>query len=225
MSKNLPTQTLTKEQAINLQTIEGVSVMSSLRIAEITEKSHRNVTRDIERILNNCKISLLNFEQSYLTNRNRKYKFYALPEREFMIVVGGYDDVYRMSLVDELLAYRNGSIQNQKALPNLTDNTPMLECGTTWNELKPLIEKGDISNATQTPRNKPRRATFVATPDPEKKQARLELRRKIKKLDYQIDKTKDKLHNSSSLFPDTELESLEKLCTEKDLLIDQLKNL
>ena len=58
------------------------STMSSLTIAEITGKEHRNVMRDIRETLEQAEISALKLERTYRDAQNREQKCYHLPRRE-----------------------------------------------------------------------------------------------------------------------------------------------
>ena len=78
--------------------------ISSLEIAEITGKQHKNVIRDIEVQLTEVlgEKALLKFEQCYTNSNNRKFKCYNLPKIEALIVVSGYDAKLRASIIYRL---------------------------------------------------------------------------------------------------------------------------
>lgn len=83
--------------------IQNEITMTSLEIAELTGKEHRNVLRDIEEQLGQLKeISLLKFEQSYTNARGRVYKMYRLPKREVLILIAGYSVQLRAKIIDKL---------------------------------------------------------------------------------------------------------------------------
>ena len=56
-----------------------VKTMSSMDIAEITGKSHKNVMRDIRLILGRAGIGELKFELTYLDAQNKERPCYQLP--------------------------------------------------------------------------------------------------------------------------------------------------
>lgn len=86
-----------------LVNIQNEITMTSLEIAELTGKEHRNVLRDIEEQLGQLKeISLLKFEQSYTNARGRTYKMYRLPKREVLILIAGYSVQLRAKIIDKL---------------------------------------------------------------------------------------------------------------------------
>lgn len=74
--------------------------MSSLQIADITGKEHRNVTIDISRILGEVGIDAQGFLHIYRDTQNREQKCYLLPRRECDLVVSGYSAKYRLAIID-----------------------------------------------------------------------------------------------------------------------------
>ncbi|CAO4145234.1 hypothetical protein GPNCGGLF_LOCUS2095 [Methylorubrum aminovorans] len=92
--------------------------MSSLEIAERTEKRHDNVMRDIRAMLIELygEGGLLSFEDT-LTNpqNNQEYPIYRLPKRECMILVAGYSIPLRMAV-----AGREAMRRSSDAMPSST---------------------------------------------------------------------------------------------------------
>lgn len=68
-------------------------VMSSLRIAELTEKLHGNVLRDIRKMLVDIhgEEGLINFGSSYLNAQNKAYPCFLLDEAHTLTLLTGYD--------------------------------------------------------------------------------------------------------------------------------------
>ncbi|EAJ1258678.1 DNA-binding protein [Campylobacter jejuni] len=66
--------------------------LTSLEIAELTGKEHRNVTRDIETYLEKVvEGGISKFGDTYQNTQNKQsYKYYRLPKREVLILVSGY---------------------------------------------------------------------------------------------------------------------------------------
>jgi anti-repressor protein len=90
---------------------DPAATMSSLLIAEITGKPHRNVTADITRILAEAEIDEQGFLHIYRDTQNREQKCYLLPRRECDLVVSGYSVKYRLAIIDrwrELEAKQTG---------------------------------------------------------------------------------------------------------------------
>ena len=89
----------------NLMVIESSDVltMSSLEIAELTGKEHRNVMRDIKVMFEQLgdEGGLLSSEHTYTHPQNgQKYKCYNLPKRETLILVSGYNVAMRARIID-----------------------------------------------------------------------------------------------------------------------------
>ena len=86
-------------ELINLQ---NEITMTSLEIAELTSKEHRNILRDIEEQLGQLG-GLLKFEQTYIHPQNKQaYKMYRLPKREVLILIAGYNVHLRAKIIDKL---------------------------------------------------------------------------------------------------------------------------
>lgn len=92
----------------NLSTC-NIQTMSSLEIAELTGKLHKNVMRDIKKILNEVEIDTLKFELIYRDISGREQMRFELPKRECDLIIAGYSAKYRLAIIDrwvelELLA-------------------------------------------------------------------------------------------------------------------------
>ncbi|HDR9122777.1 TPA: Rha family transcriptional regulator, partial [Burkholderia vietnamiensis] len=74
--------------------------MSSREIADLTGKEHRNVLRDVRALLDELKLDALSFEHIYKDASNRQQTEYALPKRETLILVSGYNVQMRAVIVD-----------------------------------------------------------------------------------------------------------------------------
>ena len=85
---------------ISIMPTAASATMSSLLIAEITGKPHRNVTADISRILAEAEIDEQGFLHIYRDTQNREQKCYLLPRRECDLVVSGYSVKYRLAIID-----------------------------------------------------------------------------------------------------------------------------
>jgi len=74
--------------------------MSSREIAELTGKEHRNVTRDIEKMLNDIGEGVLKFEHTYKNEQNgQEYRCYNLPKDLTITLVAGYRSDLRLKIV------------------------------------------------------------------------------------------------------------------------------
>jgi Rha family phage regulatory protein len=86
----------------NLMVIESSNVltMSSLEIAELTGKQHKNVLMDIRNMLNQLEIQSAIFTADYKDSKGRMYPCYNLPKRETLILVSGYSVAMRARIID-----------------------------------------------------------------------------------------------------------------------------
>ena len=75
-------------------------VMSSLDIAELTEKQHKHVIRDIESMLEEIEIAQSKFGLGYKDKNNQERKCYNLPKRECLALVSGYSLKLRVAIID-----------------------------------------------------------------------------------------------------------------------------
>ena len=95
--------------------------MTSLQIAEITGKLHKNVMRDIKNIIEQG-ASELNFElASYEDKQGKKRSMYNLTPKGCLILASGYDVVLREKIIDKLEEYQQKERAQQLQLPDFTD--------------------------------------------------------------------------------------------------------
>ena len=87
---------------MNIQVLEAnnVMTMSSLEIAELTGKQHKNVLTDIRNMLNQLEIQSAIFTADYKDSKGRTYQCYNLPKRETLILVSGYSVAMRARIID-----------------------------------------------------------------------------------------------------------------------------
>lgn len=90
----------------SLSVIDGVSGMTSLEIAEVTGKQHKNVMRDIRNILEQG-VQQLNFEpmqKSVPTNNggHKSIPYYRLTPKGCLILASGYDALLREKIINRL---------------------------------------------------------------------------------------------------------------------------
>ena len=65
----------------------------------MTGKEHKNVIRDIRKILDELGIDALKFEATYLTVSGDERIYFNLPRLECDLVVSGYSAKYRMAII------------------------------------------------------------------------------------------------------------------------------
>ena len=85
----------------NLMVIESSNVltMSSLEIAELTGKDHRNVMRDIRNMLNQLEIHSAQFGAQYKDSTGRSLPMFNLPKEETICLIAGYNAQVRMRII------------------------------------------------------------------------------------------------------------------------------
>lgn len=100
---------------ITTATGNSTLTMSSREIAELTGKMHRNVVRDIEKMLKNIGEGVLKFEHTYTNDQNgQEYREFLLPKNLTLNLVLGYRDDLRLKVVDRWLELE---AQNVPAAP------------------------------------------------------------------------------------------------------------
>jgi len=80
--------------------IGNQATMSSLQIAEITGKEHKNVLADIRRVLHEAEIQDAKFLAPYKMPSGQMATVYHLPRRACDLVVSGYSVKYRLASID-----------------------------------------------------------------------------------------------------------------------------
>lgn len=95
--------------------------ISSREIAELTGKQHQHIKRDIESMLADLEKDASSFGRIYQDSMSRPQTEYALPRRECLILVSGYDVVMRAKIIDRWLV-----LEAQTALPTVP-TLPILE--------------------------------------------------------------------------------------------------
>lgn len=79
--------------------------MSSREIADLTGKDHRNVTRDIEKMLNEVGEGVLKFEHTYRNEQNgQEYRCFNLPKNLTITLIAGYRSDLRLKIIDRWMA-------------------------------------------------------------------------------------------------------------------------
>ena len=93
--------------------------MSSLEIAEVTGKEHKNVMRDIQTLLSQG-VDKLNFERiSYKDSMNRVRDAYQLTYKGVLILASGYNPVLREKIIN-----RWEELETGKAEPKFAQQSP-----------------------------------------------------------------------------------------------------
>jgi phage regulator Rha-like protein len=74
--------------------------MTSLEIAELTGKRHRDVLRDIRKMFEDLEISGAQFCAVYTNQQLMEQPMFKLPEREVYILMSGYNIKLRTAIID-----------------------------------------------------------------------------------------------------------------------------
>lgn len=77
--------------------------MSSLEIADLTGKQHKNVLADIRNMLDELKINSAEFSAQYKDVSGKSNLMYNLPKRETLILTSGYSAKQRAAIIDRWL--------------------------------------------------------------------------------------------------------------------------
>ena len=78
---------------------DEVLTMSSLEIADLTGKQHKDVIRDIRNMLNQLEIQSAKFSADYKDGKGRTYQCYNLPKEETICLIAGYNAQVRMRII------------------------------------------------------------------------------------------------------------------------------
>lgn len=82
-----------------LATQSSEMTMSSLEIAKLTGKEHRNVLADIRTMLNELEIPTAEFSAVYKADNKQTYECFNLPKHECMVLVTGYSIKLRSAVL------------------------------------------------------------------------------------------------------------------------------
>lgn len=104
-----------------------VQTMTSLEIAELTGKVHKNVMRDIEKLINELGDELKIEPISYIDKMNRKQKIYKLDRESTLLLTSGYSAQLRLKIIRRLDELETGKVtppQAQPTTPVVPQNLP-----------------------------------------------------------------------------------------------------
>ncbi|WP_142417246.1 phage regulatory protein/antirepressor Ant [Bartonella massiliensis] len=150
----------TKESTFSEATVQ---TMSSREIAELCDKQHKHIMRDIKKMLEELysertapKFGVSNFTEPksglsefigvYKDSTGRTLPCYNLPKRECLILVSGYSTALRAKIID-----RWQELEKQIAAPQIDYSKPEALLGVL-NHLQSQIEQKDHVIAELTPK-------------------------------------------------------------------------
>jgi len=115
--------------------VNGQPYVSSLYVAEVTGKEHKNVIADIRNIIAECELefSQLNFQPSnYISDRGKNYPMYWLSEDGSSVLLGGYSISHRIKIQKELRELKDKQLQISKPDSYIIENP--IERARRWIE-------------------------------------------------------------------------------------------
>jgi Rha family phage regulatory protein len=132
---------------IETTTISGTPAMSSLEIAKITGKDHKNVMADIRRTLEEAEIGELRFKLTYTDTQNKARPCFMLPRRECDLVMSGYSVKYRLAIID-----RWHELEAKAAAPAFVIPTTLSGALLLAGELAAKVEEQSAALALAAPK-------------------------------------------------------------------------
>jgi len=83
-----------------LAKVSKTLTMSSLEIAKLTKKEHKNVLADIRKVLEEVGINPAVFSAVYKDQQHIDRPCFILPRRECDLIIAGYSANYRLTIID-----------------------------------------------------------------------------------------------------------------------------
>lgn len=132
--------------------------MSSREIAELTNKRHPDVKRDIKNMLEQLEIGVSNFAHTYKDVQNKQQTEYLLPKKYIECLLTGYSVPLRMKVIDRLYELEEANRTTHSKLPTTKELALMViqveeenerllienkTLGTQLEEMKPTVEAFD----------------------------------------------------------------------------------
>ncbi len=110
-----------EQQPTNLIPINPNLRMTSLEVAELTEKQHLHIMRDVRNLIEQEAIGQSNFGlSSYVNSQNKEQPMYSLDFEATMTLITGYDAKRRNLVIKRWLALERG-----EAAPALASNSAL----------------------------------------------------------------------------------------------------
>lgn len=123
---NLNIQNQSKESSLVATLAHETGKMSSLEIAELTGRTHKNVIRDIKNLLKQG-VNELNFEPvNYKDAKGEERPMYNLTKKGCLILASGYNAVLREKIIDRWEALETGKATPMYQVPQSFADALML---------------------------------------------------------------------------------------------------
>ena len=134
---------------IGLSNTSEVKTMSSLEIADLTGKQHKDVIRDIRNMLNQLEIQSAQFCADYKDSKGRTYPCYNLPKDETLCLIAGYNVQVRMRVIKRWQELEEANKSNGIFMPNFSDP---VEAAIAWANEKRLSQMLEQKIEEQKPK-------------------------------------------------------------------------
>lgn len=98
--------------------VQTLPTMTSREIAQLTEKEHKHVMRDIDTMFEALEIDPLGYVQRWTHPQNgQSYRIYALPEELTLTLVAGYNAKIRLRIIQRWKELESRNAEPAFALP------------------------------------------------------------------------------------------------------------
>lgn len=135
----------------NLMMIESCNVltMSSLEIADLTGKQHKNVLADIRKMMDDLEINSAEFTAQYKDSTGRSLVMFNLPKDETLCLVSGYNVQVRMRIIKRWQELEEANKNKGIFMPNFSDP---VEAAIAWANEKRLSQMLEQKIEEQKPK-------------------------------------------------------------------------
>ena len=133
----------------NLVKVDNNLTMSSLEIAELTGKQHKNVLADIRKMLDDLEIDSAIFSAQYKDSTGRSLPMFNLPKDETLCLVSGYNVQVRMRIIKRWQELEEANKNKGIFMPNFSDP---VEAAIAWANEKRLSQMLEQKIEEQKPK-------------------------------------------------------------------------
>ena len=118
---NITQTASTQTNQLQIMSNSSTLTMNTREIAELTGKQHKDVLYDTRKMLDELKVDSATFSAQYKDSTGRTLPMFALPKRESIILVSGYNIQMRAKIVDRWQELEAQQQKNSIVMPNFTD--------------------------------------------------------------------------------------------------------
>ena len=127
----------------------NVLTMSSLEIADLTGKQHKNVLADIRKMMDDLEINSAEFTAQYKDSTGRSLPMFNLPKDETLCLIAGYNVQVRMRIIKRWQELEEANKNKGIFLPNFSDP---VEAAIAWANEKRLSQMLEQKIEEQKPK-------------------------------------------------------------------------